>query len=107
MKGVWDYHDGCHDHRAVLHRRAVIGQSIFILDQHEFVNVVPVANLQDTEEKKKKKNIRSVSQYRSINFNWEAGTRGLFLYHRCYSFFSNPNLLLQLFVEFELYVPLD
>lgn len=39
------YHDSCHDNSPVLHSRAVIGQSIFILDQHKFVYVIPVTNL--------------------------------------------------------------
>jgi hypothetical protein len=43
------YHDGRHDHGPVLHCRAVIGQRVLILDQHQLVNVIPVANLEERE----------------------------------------------------------
>lgn len=45
------YHDGGHDYSPVLHCWAIIRQSIFILDQHKFVYVVPVTNLEETREK--------------------------------------------------------
>lgn len=43
------YHNSCNDNCPVLHGWAVIGQSIFILDQHQLVYVIPVANLRETE----------------------------------------------------------
>ena len=39
------YHDGGHDDSAVLDARAVVGRERLVLDQHQLVVVVPVANL--------------------------------------------------------------
>lgn len=47
-QSVVHYHDGGHDYSPVFHCWAVIRQTIFILDQHKFVYVVPVANLGET-----------------------------------------------------------
>lgn len=49
------YHDGRHDDSAVFHHRAVIGQGIFILDQNQFVDVIPVTNLRGKTNPNKKK----------------------------------------------------
>lgn len=45
------YHDSCHDDCPVLNVCAVIGQQHLILDQDQFVNVVPVANLREERER--------------------------------------------------------
>lgn len=61
------YHDGRHDHSPVLHRWAVIGESIFILDQHKFVYVVPVTDLRETEGGKKRERMSDKRKKLSIN----------------------------------------
>lgn len=40
------YHDGGDHHGAVLHARRVVGEERRVLDQHQFVGVVPVADLE-------------------------------------------------------------
>lgn len=40
------YHDGSDDNRAVLHARSVIWKQRRVLDQHQFVCVIPITDLQ-------------------------------------------------------------
>lgn len=40
------YHDGSNYNSAVLHARSVIWKQWRVLDQYQFVCIVPVANLQ-------------------------------------------------------------
>ena len=40
------YHDGRDDNGAVFHAGCVVGKQRRVLDQHQFVRIVPVADLQ-------------------------------------------------------------
>lgn len=44
------HHDGGDHHGAVLHAGRIVGQKGRVLDQHQFVGVVPVADLQGRAE---------------------------------------------------------
>lgn len=71
------YHDGRHDDSAVLHHRAVIGQGVFILDQNQFVDVIPVTNLRGktNPNKLKKKRLETQVKIHHISVVFPAETK--------------------------------
>lgn len=44
------YHDCSNYNSTILHARSVVWKQRRVLDQHQFVRVIPVANLQEKQE---------------------------------------------------------